>query len=34
MANITLKGNPLHTCGDLPGKGTDLSGLKVTKSDL
>jgi thiol peroxidase len=34
MAKITLKGNPLHTSGELPKPGTDLSGLKVTKSDL
>lgn len=34
MAKITLKGNPLHTVGELPALGTDLSDLKVTKSDL
>lgn len=34
MAKITLKGNPLHTVGELPTAGTDLSDLKVTKADL
>ena len=34
MAKITLKGNPLHTVGELPKVGTDLSDLKVTKADL
>jgi len=34
MAKITLKGNPLHTVGELPKVGADVSDLKVTKSDL
>ncbi len=34
MANITLKGNPVHTLGDLPSKGTTAPDFKLTKLDL
>lgn len=34
MATITLKGNPIHTAGDLPAVGTKAPGFKVTQADL
>ena len=34
MANITLKGNPVKTIGNLPGKGTAAPEFKITKTDL
>jgi thiol peroxidase len=34
MATITLKGNPIHTAGDLPAKGTAAPDFKLTKTDL
>lgn len=34
MANITLKGNPVHTSGSLPAKGTKAPGFTLVKSDL
>ena len=34
MANVTLKGNPFHTNGQLPAKGTVAKDFKLTKSDL
>lgn len=34
MANITLKGNPIHTAGELPAKGTTATDFKLTKIDL
>jgi len=34
MANITLKGNPVHTFGTLPAKGTLAPDFKLTKTDL
>jgi len=34
MANITLKGNPIKTRGNLPAVGTTLSSIKLTKLDL
>jgi thiol peroxidase len=34
MATITLKGNEIHTAGDLPAKGTKAPDFTLTKSDL
>ena len=34
MANITLKGNPIHTVGNLPEVGTQAPEFKLTKTDL
>ncbi len=34
MANITLKGNPIHTSGFLPQTGTKAVNFSLTKSDL
>jgi thiol peroxidase len=34
MANITLKGNAVHTVGNLPAKGTAAPDFKLTKTDL
>jgi len=34
MANITLKGNPVKTIGNLPVKGTAAPEFKITKTDL
>lgn len=34
MAKITLKGNPVNTCGQLPSKGTIAPGFKLVKTDL
>jgi thiol peroxidase len=34
MATITLKGNPIHTSGDLPVVGTQAPAFKLTKTDL
>ncbi len=34
MANITLKGSPVHTSGQLPAKGTTAKDFKLTKTDL
>lgn len=34
MANITLKGNPVHTVGELPAKGSIAKDFKLTKTDL
>ncbi len=34
MANITLKGNAVHTIGDLPAKGSTAKDFKMTKGDL
>ncbi len=34
MANITLKGNPIHTMGDLPKTGATAPDFKLTKVDL
>jgi thiol peroxidase len=34
MAEITLKGNPIHTCGTLPGVGETLPDFLLTKTDL
>jgi thiol peroxidase len=34
MATITLKGNPIHTSGDLPAIGTKAPDFKLTGSDL
>ncbi|MBF0127984.1 MAG: thiol peroxidase [Magnetococcales bacterium] len=34
MASITLKGNPIHTCGELPKVGTPGPDFKLTKIDL
>jgi len=34
MATITLKGNPVHTIGDLPGVGTKAPEFRLTRSDL
>ena len=34
MAQITLKGNPINTCGDLPAVGSKAPDFKLTKSDL
>lgn len=34
MANITLKGNAVHTTGELPAKGSIAKDFKLTKTDL
>lgn len=34
MATVTLKGNPIHTAGDLPAVGAKAPDFKLTKSDL
>jgi len=34
MAEITLKGNPIHTVGNLPEVGTQAPNFKLVKSDL
>lgn len=34
MANITLKGNPIHSVGGLPKVGSQAPDFKLTKSDL
>jgi thioredoxin-dependent peroxiredoxin len=34
MATITLKGNPIHTSGELPAKGSAAPDFTLTKSDL
>ena len=34
MAKITLKGNPIHTCGDLPKVGTKAPDFVLVKADL
>ena len=34
MAQITLKGNPIHTCGELPAIGSQAPDFALTKTDL
>jgi thiol peroxidase len=34
VATITLKGNPIHTCGDLPKVGSKAPDFKLTRGDL
>jgi len=34
VATITLKGNPIHTSGDLPAVGTKAPDFRLTKADL
>ncbi len=34
MASITLKGNPINTCGDLPVVGSEAPAFSLTGSDL
>ena len=34
MATITLKGNPIHTSGELPAQGTPAPDFKLTRGDL
>ncbi len=34
MAEITLKGNPIHTCGELPAVGSAAPDFVLTKADL
>ncbi|MFO1351623.1 MAG: thiol peroxidase [Gammaproteobacteria bacterium] len=34
MANITLRGNPIHTNGELPATGSQAPDFKLTKGDL
>ncbi len=34
MATITLKGNPIETCGDLPAVGNRVPDFTLTKTDL
>ena len=34
MASITLKGNPINTCGDLPGAGGSAPGFELVGLDL
>jgi len=34
MAEITLGGNPINTCGDLPAVGSTAPAFELTKSDL
>ena len=34
MATVTLKGNPIHTNGDLPAVGSKAPDFKLTSADL
>ncbi|HRD67972.1 MAG TPA: thiol peroxidase [Candidatus Competibacter sp.] len=34
MATVTLKGNPIHTSGDLPAVGTPAPGFRLVAADL
>ena len=34
MATITLKGNPIQTCGDLPAVGAAAPGFRLVTADL
>ncbi|MDK2852370.1 MAG: thioredoxin-dependent peroxiredoxin, partial [Proteiniphilum sp.] len=34
MANITFKGNPVHTIGELPQLGSNAPDFRLVKSDL
>jgi hypothetical protein len=34
MASITLKGNPINTCGELPAVGSDAADFCLTATDL
>jgi len=34
VATITLKGNPIHTCGDLPKIGSKAPDFRLTRGDL
>ena len=34
MAEITLKGNPIHTAGELPSEGSQAPAFKLTNTDL
>jgi thiol peroxidase len=34
MAEIKLKGNPIHTSGELPGVGTDAPDFRLVRADL
>ncbi|MFH2115529.1 MAG: lipid hydroperoxide peroxidase, partial [Spirochaetota bacterium] len=34
MATITLKGNPIHSAGELPALGSKAPEFRLTKSDL
>ncbi len=34
MANVTLKGNPIHTVGELPAVGSQAADFKLVKGDL
>jgi thiol peroxidase len=34
MADITLKGNPIHTMGELPEKGAEAPGFRLVAGDL
>ena len=34
MAEITLKGNPCNTCGDLPAVGADAPAFELVGGDL
>ena len=34
MATVTLKGNPIHTLGELPSKGSNAPEFTLTKNDL
>lgn len=34
MATVTLKGNPIHTNGDLPAVGTSVPAISLVKGDL
>jgi thioredoxin-dependent peroxiredoxin len=34
MASITLKGNPISTCGELPAVGSTAASFKLVKTDL
>lgn len=34
MATVTLKGNPIHTSGELPKVGAKAPGFKLTRNDL
>lgn len=34
MANVTLKGTPIHTNGDLPAQGSTAADFRLTRADL
>ncbi|HZR38208.1 MAG TPA: thiol peroxidase [Nevskia sp.] len=34
MATITLRGNPIHTCGELPRRGSESTGFRLVDANL